>query len=80
MSALLQNEVYGMARPKSLSRHLRQARVSRGLSVAAVAEEVGVTPSSVYHWESGRCRPRNDKLSAICKLLRVPVREALEMS
>jgi len=41
-----------MARPKSLSRQLRSARVDRKLSVAELADQLGVSTASIYFWES----------------------------
>ena len=61
-----------MARPKSLSKQLRLARESRGLSVAEVADRVGVSQASIYFWEGGRVRPRSANLKLLCKVLRLP--------
>ena len=69
-----------MARTKSLSRQIRLARATSGLSVAEVAENVGVSPVSIYYWESGRVRPRDRNLSILCKVLRLPVRETMAMT
>ncbi|HET6183277.1 MAG TPA: helix-turn-helix transcriptional regulator [Acetobacteraceae bacterium] len=69
-----------MARTKSLSRHLRLARESRGMTVAEVADRVGVSAMSVYNWESGRSRPRVRNLSALCKALRLKLAEAESMT
>ena len=69
-----------MARTKSLSRHIRLAREQRGLTVAEVAANVGVSPVSVYYWESGRVRPRDRNLSLLCKVLKLPVRETLSLT
>lgn len=63
-----------MPRKPSLSRHLRNARIERGLSVAQVAERVGVSGPCVYFWEMGRTRPRAENLSALCKVLKLPVK------
>ena len=43
-----------LPRKPSLSRHLRDARIKRGLSVVEVAEQVGVSTSSIYFWETDR--------------------------
>jgi transcriptional regulator with XRE-family HTH domain len=67
-----------MARRKSLSKELRSARERRGLSVAEVAGRVGVSHVSIYFWEAGRVRPRIENLKALCKVLKLPVRDALE--
>jgi transcriptional regulator with XRE-family HTH domain len=69
-----------MARTKSLSKHLRLAREARGLTVAEVAERAGVTPMAVYNWEAGRSRPRAQNLSAVCKVVRLPLAEAEAMT
>ena len=69
-----------MARAKSLSRHLRLARETRGLTVAEVAQRAGVTPTAVYSWEAGRSRPRAENLSALCKVVRLPLAEAEAMT
>ncbi len=63
-----------MPRKPSLSRHLRNARIERGLTVAYVAGEVGVSTVSIYLWELGRNKPRAKNLSALCKVLKLPIR------
>jgi transcriptional regulator with XRE-family HTH domain len=63
-----------LPRQPSLSRYLRDARVKRGLSVVDVAEQVGVSAASIYFWETDHCRPRAENLSALCKVLKLPVR------
>ena len=37
---------------------IRQLREERGWSQFELATKLGVTPSSVYNWESGRFEPR----------------------
>lgn len=69
-----------MARKPSLSTHLRDARVKRGMSVAEVAERAGVSVASVYLWETGKTHPRDANLSALCKVLRLPVRATRELA
>jgi transcriptional regulator with XRE-family HTH domain len=69
-----------MPRKPSLARILRDARTRRGLSVAEVAEQVGVSSSSIYFWETDHCRPREKNLSALCKVLKLPVRATREMA
>ena len=69
-----------MPRKPSLSRHLHDARIKRRLSVAEVAEQAGVSQSSIYFWETDHCRPRAANLSALCKVLRLPVRATREMA
>ena len=62
-----------MSRKISFSRHIKNARVERGLSVIDVAERIGVTPTCIYHWEQDRTRPRDANLVALCKALKLPV-------
>ena len=69
-----------MARKVNFSRIVRDARLKRGLSVADVAERVGVTPTSIYFWETDHCRPRDRNLNALCKVLKLPVRATREMA
>ena len=69
-----------MPRKVVFARHLRNARIQRGLSVAEVAEQVGVSTASIYFWENDHCRPRDANLSALCKVLRLPVRAAKAMA
>jgi DNA-binding XRE family transcriptional regulator len=65
---------FALPRKISLSSHIRNARIRRGLSVADVAAQVGVTGPCVYFWEAGRTRPRDANLNALCKVLKLPIR------
>ena len=69
-----------MARPKSLSKQLRVARFDRQLSVAELADQLGVSTASIYFWESGRVRPRDANLVALCKVLKLPIRATRELA
>ena len=69
-----------LARKPNFARYLRDARIKRGLSVAEVADEVGVSTASIYFWETDRVRPRDANLSALCKVLRLPIRATREMA
>jgi transcriptional regulator with XRE-family HTH domain len=61
-------------------RYLRDARIKRGLTVVEVADEVGVSAASIYLWENDRVRPRDANLSALCKVLKLPIRATREMA
>jgi DNA-binding XRE family transcriptional regulator len=76
------NELLEITLPRkpSLSRHLRNARVERGLTVASVAEQVGVSTVCIYLWELGRNKPRAENLSALCRVLKLPVRATKAMA
>jgi transcriptional regulator with XRE-family HTH domain len=69
-----------LPRKPSLSRHLRNARIERGLTVASVAEQIGVSTVAIYLWEMGRHKPRAENLSALCKVLKLPVRATKAMA
>jgi transcriptional regulator with XRE-family HTH domain len=69
-----------LPRKSNFARYLRDARIKRQLSVADVAEQVGVSTASIYFWERDHCRPRDAHLSALCKVLKLPVRAAREMA
>ena len=69
-----------MHRKVTFARYIRNARIKRGLSVAEVAERAGVSVSSIYFWETDRVRPRNANLSALCKVLKLPIKATREMA
>lgn len=69
-----------LARTKSFSRHLRLAREARGLTIAEIADRIGVSAMSVYNWEAGRSRPRPVNLSALCKTVHLRLADAKSMT
>jgi transcriptional regulator with XRE-family HTH domain len=69
-----------MARKPSFSQLIRNARKERGLTVVETAERVGVSAASIYIWETDRGRPRDENLSALCKVLKLPVRPTRELA
>jgi transcriptional regulator with XRE-family HTH domain len=69
-----------LPRKPNFARYLRDARIKRGLSAAEVADEVGVSSSSIYFWETDHCRPRDENLSALCKALKLPIRATREIA
>ena len=69
-----------LPRKPNFAHYLRDARRKRGLSVVEVAEQVGVSIASVYVWETDRGRPRDANLSALCKVLKLPIRATREMA
>jgi DNA-binding XRE family transcriptional regulator len=72
--------ITALARKSNFARYLRDARIKRGLSVAEVAEQVGVSQASIYFWERDHCRPRDENLSALCKVLKLPVSATRDMA
>jgi transcriptional regulator with XRE-family HTH domain len=73
-------KVSAMARKPRLCHLIRDTRIERGFTVAEVAKRVGVSVPCVYFWETDQTRPREKNLSALCKVLRLPLREAMEMA
>jgi transcriptional regulator with XRE-family HTH domain len=69
-----------LAKKPSFASYLRNARTKRGLSVAEVADQVGVSASSIYFWETDRVRPRDANLTALCKVLRLPIKATRAMA
>ena len=69
-----------LPRKPSLSRHFRNARIERGLTQAEVARQVDVTGPCVYFCETGRTKPRGQNMSALCKVLKLPVRATKAMA
>jgi transcriptional regulator with XRE-family HTH domain len=69
-----------LPRKPNFARYLHDARTKRGLSVAEVAEQVGVSTASIYFWETDRVRPRDANLSALCKVLKLPIKATREMA
>lgn len=57
--------------------NLKRLRVAKGLSQAHVAAELGVSGPAISGWESGRARPKHDRLTALAALLGVPATQLL---
>jgi DNA-binding XRE family transcriptional regulator len=57
-----------------------ESTFARGLSVATLADSIGVSQVSIYFWEGGRMRPRDANLSALCKVLKLPIRRTREIA
>lgn len=50
-------------------------RKKLGLSAANMAKLLGVSAQSVYHWESGKSKPRAGQLAAIAQVRKLGKRE-----
>ena len=50
---------------------IRQLREERGWSQFELATRIGVTPSSIYNWESGRFEPRASQLRQLAQVFGV---------
>lgn len=56
---------------------LRQWRTANSVSVADVAEKIGVTRTAVWRWEAGKREPNRRQRAAINKLTGIPTAELL---
>jgi len=50
-------------------------RKKLGLSAAEMGKLVGVSAQSVYHWETGKSRPRASQLASIAAVRKLGKRE-----
>ena len=55
---------------------LRSHRAKLDLAAADYAELVGVSPQTIYNWETGRSRPRAEQLAALAAVRGIGKREA----
>lgn len=58
------------------ARSVKAQRSRLGLSAADYAKLVGVSPLTVYNWETGKTRPREEQLAALVALRGIGKREA----
>jgi len=49
----------------------------RKMSIEKLANEVGVTRATVYHWMIDTCRPTEEVMVSVCQVLDRPLEEAL---
>lgn len=49
--------------------NIRQLRMEKGYSQAALADKIGVSQQAVTQWETGDAMPRADKLPELARLL-----------
>lgn len=57
--------------------NLKRLRIAKGLSQADVAATLDVSAPSVSGWESGRARPKPDRMTALAALLDVSVSQLI---
>ena len=53
---------------ETLAARLTQLRKDKGLTLAAVAQQLGVSKPTVWAWEQGRARPSPERLAGIAEL------------
>lgn len=61
----------------SFGAKLQRLRKDRGLTQAALAEQLGVSKPTVWAWEQGKARPVESRMDALAQALDVPVAELL---
>lgn len=54
-----------------MDKRIRDARISRNLSINALANKVGVSSTAAWNWDHGHTTPRPDTLERIAKVLNV---------
>ena len=59
-------------------RSVRAQRQRLGLSQPDYAKLVGVSAMTIYNWEAGKSRPRNEQLAALVAVRKLGKREALQ--
>lgn len=57
--------------------NLKKCRVSSGYTVAQVAAKLGITPQSIYQFESGKKTPNIFRLTQLSKLYDVKIDELI---
>jgi len=60
------------------ARSVAAQRKRLGLSAADYAKLVGVSPLTIYNWENGKSRPRQEQLAALVAVRGIGKREALK--
>lgn len=65
------------ASEESFGERLLRLRKQRGLSLAQVAADVGVSKPTVWAWEQGRARPVAGRIEGLARLLHVSPEELL---
>lgn len=58
---------------KVIPYRIKQARISRGISMLELSELIGVTKQSISHYEMGKNEPSKSVLNSISEILKYPV-------
>lgn len=61
----------------SFSAKLRELRLSKGLTIAELADSIGVSRPTIWSWESARSKPRSKSLTALVAALGTSAAEVL---
>ena len=62
-----------------VAKGLKSQRERLGLSAGDFGKLVGVSAQSVYNWEGGQTRPRDEQIAKLVKLRSVGKRDAVEL-
>jgi len=67
-----------MANARFSPRSVKAQRDRLGLSAADYAKLVGVSPLTIYNWEKGKTRPRQEQLARLVAIRGIGKREAMK--
>ena len=56
---------------RKFAERLKELRLERGLSIAALGQRIGVGAASVCRWEKGGCDVKGDSLISLAKFFEV---------
>lgn len=60
------------------AKYFRKKRLERGLTQSIIADFLGVNTQLVSNWERGMCRPPEQHLPKLMRLLKIPKQELME--
>lgn len=63
--------------PESLGAKLQRLRDAKGLTLAQIAERLGVSKPTVWAWEKDRVRPMARRIEALAEVLGVPAQDLI---
>jgi len=65
------------AKVRFVAKGLRSQRERLGLSAEGLGKVLGVSGQSIYNWESGKARPRQDQMTKLSQLRKVGKRQVM---
>jgi transcriptional regulator with XRE-family HTH domain len=66
-----------MSEGETLGERLRCIRIARKMTLAQLAEELGVSRPTIWSWESGRTVPRKNNLQALLETMNASENELI---
>jgi DNA-binding transcriptional regulator YiaG len=73
------NEAEGNTRVRFSAKGFATKRQKLGISAGDMGKLLGVSGQTVYHWETGKSRPRQKQIAAIAAVRKLGKRKALAM-